>query len=229
MWWQDRMAEITYWTLRAEITAARWFRMNSLSTSRSFWLYRQLFFEGRSEEEVLSSLRDQVIVDVGCGFTPYFSDSMFQACEAAGISFYGVDPVLAKGMRSPWYARTVAFLTGSRGRYLAEPAGLERTLGVYADDIPLASGSVDKIFASVSLFIWVDREEDLAKIFKEFHRLLREGGEVHVYPLPPWESLRWRSVDFLSALNAFSISQVFVSAGLRWESMPAYRTVFKKK
>lgn len=229
MWLQDKMAQVTYLTLRAEIMAARWFRMYSLSTSRSFGLYRRIFFEGRSEEEVLSSIRDQVIVDVGCGFTPYFSDSMFQACEAEGIAFYGVDPVLASGVRFPWYTRVVARLTGSQGRYLSHPAGLERALGVYADDIPLETESVDKIFASVSLFIWVDKEEDLAKIFSEFARLLRKGGQVHVYPLPPWRTLRWRNPDFLQALEAFSISQIFANTGPRWEAMPAYRTVFEKK
>ena len=229
MGWKDGIARTTYLTLRAEVVAARWVGMSMLSTSRSFGLYRRIFFEGRTAQEVLDTVRNEVVVDIGCGFTPYFSDSMFQTCEAEGIAFYGVDPVLAEGMRSPWYSRTVAHLAGSFGRYLQHPPGQERMLGVYADAIPLETACVDRILASMSLFIWVDDEEVLAGIFTEFARLLRVGGQVHIYPHPPWNHLSCKNPRLHRAFDAFDITQAFVITGNPVAAPPAYRTIFTKR
>ena len=47
----------------------------------------------------IDPLRGKVIVDVGCGLTPYLADSMFQACRREGIEFYGIDPKIGQGFR----------------------------------------------------------------------------------------------------------------------------------
>ncbi len=229
MGWKDEIARAAFLTYRAEIAVGRFVGMSMLSTSRSFGLYRRIFFEGRSARDVLEAVGGEVVVDVGCGFTPYFSDSMFQACEAEGIAFYGVDPVLSEGMRSPWYSRAVAHLTGSFGRYLARPPGQERMLGVYADAIPLEDASVDRFLASMSLFIWVDDEEVLAKIFEEFARLLKVGGQAHIYPQPPWKKDRWKHPRLQRAFAAFDVTQAFVVTGNPLSAPPAYRTIFTKR
>ena len=42
---------------------------------------------------MLKSLEGKRVIDVGCGYTPYSDDSMFQACGDAGIDFYGIEPL----------------------------------------------------------------------------------------------------------------------------------------
>ena len=226
---QDKFAQASYLFIRGEVAVGRFIGMSKLSTSRSFDLYRQIFFDRRPAKDVLESIREEVIVDVGCGYTPYFSDSMFQACEAEGIAFYGVDPVLAKEMRSTWYHRFVARATGSVGRFLPHPPGLSRTLGVYAHEIPLETGSVDRILASMSLFIWIDNGEILAGIFEEFARLLKPGGQIHIYPQPPWRFFRWRNPRLIQALEAFDVTQTFVFTTRPISAPPAYRTILTRR
>ena len=67
-------------TFRVIDSFTRAYNSLSLPVIRSFFYYRNIFFDNKSGPTVLNELQGQCILDIGCGLTPYVSDSMFQAC-----------------------------------------------------------------------------------------------------------------------------------------------------
>src|SRR5690625_5488445 len=92
---QEQLSYMTFGVARAVTTVSNQLRLPVLSTGRSFRYYRQAFFESRSETEVFAELKDQTILDIGCGLTPFVKGSFFQRCDEQNIQCYGVDPKLA--------------------------------------------------------------------------------------------------------------------------------------
>ncbi|MBT8149125.1 MAG: hypothetical protein KJO24_04300, partial [Gammaproteobacteria bacterium] len=82
---QAALTAVTFKTLKAGTTLYNRFSLPVISTGRPFSYYRTVFFADAPAGEVLATLQGKTVVDVGCGLTPYVSDSMFQACREAGI------------------------------------------------------------------------------------------------------------------------------------------------
>ncbi len=184
------------------------FNLPVVSTGRSFELYRKIFFDNRSEADVLAELRGRRIVDVGCGLTPYTSNSMFQACLKAGVEFYGVDPKLARGFSFDLLDRANIYFVGG-GRMMPDAPGIEKALGTYADSLPFENSSVDLVLSSHALYAWIDDEQVLAKIFREFLRVLKPGGIVRIFPTPYYDLNDIRDPGLREAMEKFRVSQKF--------------------
>ncbi|MEH6516257.1 MAG: malonyl-ACP O-methyltransferase BioC [Halioglobus sp.] len=126
---------------------------------------------------------NKVVLDLGCG-TGYFSASL--AGLASNPTYIGVD--LAEGMVS--YAKN----TTPGNRYWV--AG-------DAENLPVASHSVDLIFSSLAIQ-WCS---DLESVFAEFVRVLRPGGQCVFATLGPdtLKELRasWARVDQHKHINNF--------------------------
>ncbi|MDX1734452.1 MAG: hypothetical protein R3228_08790, partial [Halioglobus sp.] len=138
---QSTLSAITFRGLKANADFYSRFSLPVISTGRSFAYYRKIFFDNRPRREVLEGLAGQRIVDVGCGLTPYVSDSMFQVCVKEGIDFFGVDPKLSQDFRlSPLDVAKIRAV-GGRGRIQRRPPGLEKCFAASADELPFADGS----------------------------------------------------------------------------------------
>ena len=206
------------------------FSLPVISTGRSFAYYRKIFFGNRSQREVLRALVGKRVVDVGCGLTPYVSDSMFQICRKQGIEFFGVDPKFAEGFRlSPMDVARIR-VVGGRGRICPNAPGLENCLGATADDLPFDDGSIDTILSNFLLYAWIQDEEILESIYREFHRVLNHGGEVRIYPTPQLDLERIQNSGLREVMNEFEIRQRFSA---RWLNLgkypPAYIMTMRKK
>ncbi len=195
-----------------------------ISTGRPFSFYREVFFGQRGESEVLEDLADKRVLDIGCGLTPFTPDSMFQACYAAGVEFYGVDPKLDGTFEFGRFDRVkVAF---NRGHGLDPNApGEERRLAIYADDLPFEGASVDLILSSWALFVWIDDPQILTSVFHEAVRVLKPSGEMKIYPTPNIDAIESALPNEI--LNRFEIRQVFLGRMSALNLPPAYRTTFR--
>ena len=207
----------------------RWLGIDIIHTARTFNAYRDMFFRGQDESELLRSLAGKRVVDVACGYTPYAPDSMFRACEAAGVEFYGVDPALTQPLVPSLKNRAMSRWTGGSGQFLRSPPGIERALGVHAQAMPFDDDSIDHILCAYLLWVWLEDEESLGQVFTEMHRVLKPGGSVRIFPLPRWRSLPVRSADLSSALEQFEISQRFVMGSYRSRTMSAMLTTLVKR
>ena len=85
---KSTLAALTLHGMKVNADLYQLFSLPVISTGRSFAYYRKIFFGNRSQGEILRSLEGKSVVDVGCGLTPYVSDSMFQVCRENGIDFY---------------------------------------------------------------------------------------------------------------------------------------------
>ena len=201
-----------------------------ISTGRPFSFYRTVLFGGRSEAEVLAELRGKVVVDVGCGLTPYLADSMFQVCRREGIEFYGIDPKIGQGFRFGAFDTLKSLATGAKHVPNPNAPGLERAKAAFADNLPFADASVDVILSNFLLGAWIHDEETLAKIYTEFLRVLKPGGAVHLYPQPKWVPEHRHRPAFLACMRRFDVRQEFRMGRLDfWTYPPAYVTVMTKK
>jgi len=210
------LANINVALMRGYIRSIRLRGVDMVHTARPFSVYRKVFYQGQSAEHVLAKLKDKRVVDVGCGYTPYAADSMFRACNDAGIDFYGVDPVLATRLRFGWKEQLVARATGGRGIFSNTPPGLDRALPARAENLPLEKGSVDEILSSYLLFVWIDDEQLLADILRGFLRVLRPGGVVKLYPLYEWRRMRFTNEALRQVLDEFTITQRYISGYTDW-------------
>jgi len=226
---QPALSALTFGVLKVGTTAYNKFNLPVISTGRSFGFYRKMFFENQSESQVMNSLKGKVIADVGCGLTPYVSDSMFQACRREGVDFYGVDPKLAEGFKFGPFDKVKVRLVGGRGRINPDAKGLEKGLGTLADDLPFENDAVDLILSSYLLYAWIDDETILESIFREFHRVLKPGGQIKIFPTPHIDSLQIYNSGFADILSEFEIEQNFAGEFLRIAQYPpAYMTTFTK-
>jgi SAM-dependent methyltransferase len=201
-----------------------------ISTGRPFAFYRNVLFGGLSEAEVLAEVRGKTIVDVGCGLTPYLADSMFQACRAAGVEFYGVDPKIGQGFTFGAFDRLKSLATGAR--HTPDPAapGLERAKAAFAHELPFADASVDVILSNFLLGAWIRDEKILAPIFGEFHRILKPGGRVRLYPQEKWRPGKLRTPALREVLGRFDVRQEFRLGRLDFWTFPsAFMTELTKR
>ena len=67
-------------------------------------------------------------------------------------------------------------------------------------------------------------------IYREFHRVLNDGGEVRIYPAPDLDRYKTRNADLRAVMKKFDITQRF---SVRWLNLakypPAYMMTMKKK
>mgnify|MGYP001824278574 CR=1 FL=1 len=226
----SRLSALTLRGLKANAGFYQFFSLPVISTGRSFSYYRKVFFGNSSQREVLSALEGKRVVDVGCGLTPYVSDSMFQICREQGIEFFGVDPKFADGFSlSPLDSAGIR-LVGGRGRISLNAPGLENCIGATADDLPFDDGSVDMILSNFLLYAWIQDEEVLENIYREFYRVLNNDGEVRIYPAPQLDVDKIRYAGLREVMNQFEIRQRFSA---RWLNLamypPAYTMTMRKK
>lgn len=222
------VANVSFAMMQGYIRSMQRRGVGMLHTARPFSFYRKVFYQGLSETEVLFRLRDKRIVDIGCGYTPYASDSMFQACYKAGIEFYGVDPLIDEDIQIGIRERLLARATGGSARFSTDAPGLERAISTTAQKLPFEDQSVDEILCSYLLFVWIEDEQVLADILREFLRVLKPGGQAKIYPLFEWRFLRFKNQDLVTLLREFDIQQNFVHGGTDFRVSPSLLTVLTK-
>ena len=115
---------------------------------------------------------------------------------------------------------------GSRGQFDSNALGLERALATHADQLPFDDASVDVILCSYLMFVWLNDEHDLAKIFNEYLRVLKPEGIVKLYPFYQWRYTQFETTELLNALSKFRIQQHFVHGGLDFRVTPSMLTEF---
>jgi ubiquinone/menaquinone biosynthesis C-methylase UbiE len=222
------LANISFAVMNKQVRAIERSGISMMHTARPFWYYRRVFFQGQSATSVLDDLKGKVIADIGCGYTPFADDSMFQACNQAGIEFYGVDPLLANQVKIDFKDRLLARAMGSKGNFSNTPAGMSNAVSAYADALPFTEQSVDQILTSFLLFVWIKDEAALSKILREFLRVLKPGGVAKLYPLPDWRLMQFENMELIDVLKRFTIKQSFVHGGLDFRVTPAMLTVMGK-
>lgn len=97
-----------------------------------------------------------------------------------------------------------------------------------AQSLPFEDGRVDEILCGFLLWVWIEDEQVLVDIFREFLRVLKPGGAVKPFPLPQWRRLESRYPDLRNTLSAFTISQHFVPGNQRARTMSAMLTTLVK-
>jgi SAM-dependent methyltransferase len=226
---QPALVNMTFRGFNNMASVYNFFSLPVISTGRSFAYYRKIFFSKQCPRNVLSSLADKKIVDIGCGLTPYVSNSMFQACHKAGVEFYGVDPKLAAGFKFGLFDRAKIRAVGGGGMNKDAP-GLKRCIGTFANDLPFEDKSVDLFLSCYVLFVWISDEEILESIFSEFLRVLKPGGEVRIYPAPYYCKDEIKKPGLRALMQQFEVKQQFsTNLALIGKYPPAYmRTMIKK-
>ncbi len=207
--WQKTLSFLGFSAMTSSLKLIDTFNLPVISTARPFRFYREVFFEGRGEQDVLQSLRGNTVVDVGCGLTPYTEDSLFQTCRRAGIDCWGVDPKLQQGFRFGTWDALKARATGARSLPRADMPGQEKAVGAYANDMPFEDGSVDLILSSWLLFAWIRDEDILLAIFREFDRVLRAGGDVRFFPSMHYGDLARHYPRLAERLSRYRVEQTF--------------------
>ena len=150
------------------------------------------------------------MVDIGCGYSPYSKESMFSACYAHGIEFYGVDPVLGEGNAFRPSDVLLARLTGGTGTYDINAPGLERAISANANQLPFFDNTIDMILSCWFIPIWIDTEEELLADFAEIYRILKVGGTISLYPLPDWGSFAIYHPQLRLLFDRFKLNQQFI-------------------
>lgn len=223
------IANLSFGVMQHSLHVAQGLGVDMMHTARSFAYYRKIFYHNQSRATVLRRLQGKRIVDVGCGFTPYATDSMFRACHDAGIDFYGVDPLIKPNMAFNFRDRALAMATGGSGRFSNRPPGVSRALCGTAQALPFEDQSVDEILCSYLLFVWIEDEQTLADIFEEFHRVLKCGGVARLFPLHDWQQVNANSPRLRKVLAKLSVEQSFVPAGYRPRVMSAMLTEMTRR
>ncbi len=213
------LSALTFRGLKANADFYRSLSLPVISTGRSFAYYRKVFFDSASHRAVLRALQGKRIVDVGSGLTPHVSDSMFQVCRKRGIEFFGVDPKFSGGFKlSPLDVAKIR-VVGGRGKIYPKAPGYEKCIAAFADDLPFDDGSIDLILSNFLLYAWITDEKTLENIYREFHRMLTDGGEVRVYPAPKLDVDGIRSAGLREVMGQFEIRQRFYT---KWLNLGAY-------
>lgn len=154
---------------------------------------------------------------------------MFQACYDSDIDFYGIDPKLAQGFKLGSFDRLKIMATGS-GQMNRDAPGLDNAIATRADELPFADNSVDLILSCYLLFIWLADEDILEAIFSEFHRVLKPGGRVKIFPAPAYNRGKIAHHGLRRVTQAFDTQQIFLTRILNGTQFPpAYmRTMLKR-
>lgn len=152
----------------------------------------------------LIRLRPTRIVDVGCG-TGYCTRALarrYRGAEVVGIDIAHAMLRRARGA-GPWWQRVL----GARTRYACGDA----------ECLPVADAAVDMVISNLMLQ-WCDP----ARVFAEFHRVLRPGGVLMFTSFGPdtLTELRaaWRAADAGIHVHAFvdmhDVGDALLRAGL---------------
>ena len=226
----SKLSELTFRGLKANANFYDAVSLPVISTGRSFAYYREVFFENRSQGDVLKALEGKRIVDVGCGLTPHVSASMFQVCRKHGIEFFGVDPKFSEGFElSPLDIAKIR-IVGGRGKIYPRAPGYENCFAAPADHLPFEDESIDLILSNFLLYAWITDESVLEGIYREFHRVLKDQGEVRIYPSPHLEVDGFTSLGLREIMRKFEIRQRFSAKWLNLAAYPpAYVTSMSKK
>ncbi|MFT6085785.1 MAG: hypothetical protein ACI9UD_002083 [Glaciecola sp.] len=222
------MATSAYWLTRLQVQGMAIYSNGVINTGRPFSYYRKVFFNNQSEVATLATLQGKKLVDIGCGYTPYAEDSMFRACYDAGIEFYGVDPVIEENISFEAEDSVFTLLTGGSGRFDPHAPGVERAISARADNLPFADNEIDTILSCWLILIWINTEDELLNIFTEFHRTLKVGGNISIYPMPDWNSLQFKHRELKLLLNKFSFTQQFIYEPFNFLFPPTNQVSFKK-
>ncbi|WP_250654882.1 malonyl-ACP O-methyltransferase BioC [Alkalimarinus coralli] len=144
---------------------------------------------------LLPSSKSDLAVDLGCGtghFTPMLGNQL-KAAQTVGID-------LSEGMIT--YARENRGYTEDSISWLVGDA----------ENLPIATGSVDVIFTSLAIQ-WCDSYHSL---FEELYRVLKPGGDVVFSTLLDGTlkelELAWREVDSYRHVNTFVSAGVIADA-----------------
>ncbi len=223
------IANASFALMRNYIRSAQRRGVSMLHTARPFSFYRKVFYQNQPARQLLADLQDKTIIDVGCGYTPFADDSMFQACQQAGVDFYGIDPLIGEQPSFGLKERALARATGSRGYFQSSPPGIEKALAATAEDLPFADDSVDEILCSFLLFVWIKDESKLADILTEFQRVLRPDGTIKLYPLYEWHLTRFRDRRLREALDHFHVQQHYIGSRGDFRVMPSMLTLLTPK
>lgn len=226
---QPLIADAAYTSMLVQRKFYAAFHLPVISTARPFSFYRRVFFDNAHPEFLHVQLQDKTIADIGCGLTPFIADSMFQWCQRRGIDFYGIDPKIGTDFRFNTFDRVKTWASGSRAPLDRNAPGMDKALSAYANALPFNDHQLDLILSSWLLFAWIDDPAMLADIFNEFHRVLRQGGSVKLYPLRDWQRHQTSHAGFQQALERFDVDQQFLGDLWGWASMPAYVTTFTKR
>jgi len=222
------IANLSYAMTHRQLRAIERGGIKMMHTARPFSYYRKVFYQGQCATRVIEQLNGKKIVDVGCGFTPFSSDSMFQACQKAGGDFYGIDPQLDSVARFTLKDRLLARAMGSRGRLNVNAPGLSKALSARAESLPFNDQSIDEILCSYLIFVWIEDEAILAEILGEFLRVLKPGATIKLYPLHEWRLMNFENKELIRLLNTVTIEQRFVHGGLDFRVTPAMLTQITK-
>lgn len=219
---QRGLADVTFGIARGITTLSDRAQLPVISTGRPFSFYRNVFFNAQSEAEVFRTLRNQTVLDIGCGLTPFVPDSFFQRCYAQGIDVYGIDPKLS-ALDYTWLDHAAVLFM--RGRPIDKNApGAEKRIGAYANHLPFQNESVDLVLSSWFLYIWIN-DAPLQEILQELHRVLRPGGQVRITPTPSLAHNHLRQW----IPEGFEITQKFHATPRIFHRPPAYTTFLTKR
>ena len=216
---QPALADMTFRVLDNLTCTYNRLSLPVISTARSFYYYRKVLFDNKSSSTVLQELQGQCILDIGCGLTPYASDSMFQACYKGGVDFYGIDPKLADGFKLGRFDRAKIMATGG-GKLNRDAPGLTKGIASFADDLPFEDESVDLILSCYLLYAWIGDEDILESIFREFYRVLKPGGEVKIFPTPNYDAGKINHPGLAQIMQSFDVEQEFFASALRGTQFP---------
>jgi len=147
----------------------------------------------------LTSLKPDIVLDVGCG-TGWGTQDLLKKYKKAKIISLDLSPEMLKQ-------------TKSKGGWLRKP----QLICADAEDIPLEDESVDLIFSSLMLQ-WCDYK----KVFAEFKRILKPDGLLMFSSFGP-DTLKelkqsWARVDNHAHVNEFTdmhdLGDALIHAGL---------------
>ena len=158
------------------------------STSRAAEYYREaLFPECPDQEELLKSLENKVVIDIGSGLThenPYSLINVAAREKKSNILFLGIEPKVG--------GKTQKFNIGDRlgllwyklrskdTANLRDTPGQKMAIAAHVPGIPLPDKSVDVILSNAVIGTWVTDPQKLLEIFKDFNEVLNKKGEIRI-------------------------------------------------
>ncbi len=196
-----------------------------ISTTRTFKFYREALFDGLDESVLSRQLGGKVLVDIGCGLTPYSSDSMFQWCRRNEIDFYAVDPKLTQGFKLGLFDSFKSIASGAPAALDQNIGGMDKAIGSYSNNLDFGDNSVDIIVSCWLVFSWLRSEKAILDSFVEFDRVLKPGGEIRLYPTPFWDNLKKSYPSINSLLEKYTVEQRFK---MNIKLLPFYSTTLTK-
>lgn len=118
------------------------------------------------------------IVEIGSGTEQDFAKEIRE--KGYGSKVISIDPRLALSestdLSGMFPEEAEARL---RGRKNPEP----NTIAALAQNLPIASGSIDAILASRSVPLYISSQKDMDSVLSEMYRVIKDGGEIRIYPV----------------------------------------------